>query len=65
MRHPERLPKVPRRIKQVAHKFTHNKRLGRRERRRLINWLQARRRDIGAEPMRARSDGRYWLFDLW
>jgi hypothetical protein len=61
----EKLPKVPRRMKQVSRKFIHNKRLTRRERRRLVRWLQARHRDIGAPPMRQLPDGRYSLLDVW
>ena len=65
MRDPERLPRVPRRIKQVSRKFIHTRRLTARERRRLVRWIQARHRAIGAPPMRARADGRFYLFDLW
>ena len=64
-RHPDRLPKVPRRIKQVSRKFIHQRRLTRRERRRLIAWIQARHRDIGAPPLQPLPDGRYSLLDIW
>jgi hypothetical protein len=58
MRDPEHLPKVPRRIKQVSKKFIHNKRLTRKQRRRLVRWINDRHRDIGATPMRQLPDGR-------
>lgn len=65
MRDPERLPKVPRRIKQVSRKFIYGKRLRRRERHRLVRWINTHHHAIGAAPMRQLPDGRYWLFDVW
>lgn len=64
-RDPDRLCKVPRRIKQVARKFIHRAPVTPKEHRRLVRWVHARLRDIGAAPMRQLPDGRFWLFDVW
>lgn len=63
MRDPDKLPKVPRRMKQISRKFIHDRRLTRRERRRLIRWINACHRAIGAPPLR-QHDGRIFLLDL-
>jgi len=52
-------------MKQVSRKFIHSKRLTRKERRRLVRWIHARHRDIGAPPMRQLPDGRFHLLDAW
>jgi len=65
VRDPERLPKVPRRMKQVSKKFIHSKRLTRKERRRLLRWTHARRAEIGAPPMRQLPGNHFLLLDLW